>query len=118
MNSCLWDGWNHPLFGFVVFLSLEMSLFFTWIDLHCLRGSLCSAYGSQVTGVVLRHCYSTHSRDSALQYAGTSVFTNCYYEGTICSGVFASVAQEFTTLLPPPTLRVPSPILWVCFPRT
>ena len=70
MRSCLWDGWNHPLSGFVAFLSLEMLLFFALIDLSWLRESLPSAYNLQVIGVVLS-CYSTCSKDSALQYAGT-----------------------------------------------
>ena len=63
MRSCLWDGWNHPLSGFVAFLSLEMSLFFALIDLSWLRESLRSAYNLQVIGVLLRHCYSTCFKD-------------------------------------------------------
>ena len=50
MNSCLWDGWHHPLFGFVVFLSLEMLLFFALIDLSWSKKYLCSACGLQVNG--------------------------------------------------------------------
>ena len=99
VNSFLRDGWNHSLLGFVTFLAGNVTIF-PHINLSWSRESLRSAYGFQVTGVVLRHCYSTYSEDSALQYAGTSVFTGCYYERTICYWVLALVAQEFTTLLP------------------